>query len=68
MSDLELALVMESIGDAERFIIRANKAIILHERGVENGYIRCSCHYKAAMKRASMDLTRSLARLRRGRP
>ena len=68
MSELELALVMESIGDAERFIIRANKAIILHERGVENGYKRCPCHHKAAMKRASMDLTRSLARLRRGRP
>ena len=68
MSNLELALVKESIGDAERFIIRANEAIILHERGVENGYRRCPCHYKAAMKRASMDLTRSLARLRRGRP
>ena len=68
MSDLELALVKESIADAERFIARANKAIIIHERGVENGYRRCPCHYNAAMKRASMDLTRSLARLRRGRP
>lgn len=68
MSDLELALVKESIADAERFIARANKAIIIHERGVEYGYIKGPCHYKAAMKRASMDLTRSLAKLRRGRP
>ena len=68
MSDLELVLIKESIGDAERFIARANKAIIIHERSVEYGYIKGPCHYKAAMKRASMDLTRSLAQLRRGRP
>ena len=68
MSDLELALVKESIADAERFIARANKAIIIHERGVEYGYTKNPCHHKAAMKRASMDLTRSLAQLRRGRP
>lgn len=68
MSDLELALVKESIADAERFIARANKAIIIHERDVEGGYGICLRYYTSAMKRASMDLTRSLARLRRGRP
>ena len=68
MSDLELALIMESIGDAERFIIRANKAIIIHERDVEGGHGIYLRYYTSAMKRASMDLTRSLARLRRGRP
>lgn len=68
MSDLELALVKESIADAERFIARANNAIIIHERDMEGGYGRSLRYYTAAMKRASMDLTRSLAQLRRGRP
>jgi len=68
VSDLELALVKESIADAERFIARAKEVIIIHERDVNCIYGRSLRYYTASMKRASMDLTRSLAQLRRGRP
>jgi hypothetical protein len=30
-----------------------------------HGYVRCGTQYTAALKRASMDLTRALARLRK---
>lgn len=59
----KVAKLRESINEAERFIAAAKTAIadIEPERNYSSGYFITF----ATAKRASMDLTRSLARLRR---
>lgn len=52
----------EAMREARRFLIRAEQLEMLGHRG---GYYDQQVH-TAAVRRASMDLTRALAKLRRG--
>lgn len=52
----------EAVREARRFLIRAEE---LETRGHRGGYYDQQVH-TAAVRRASMDLTRALAKLRKG--
>ena len=57
----------DAIEEAERFIFKAKQAKKVIKAAVCEGETPWPCQYFAAAKRASMDLTRALARLRRAR-
>ena len=59
-SDTEAEAIIKSITEAEKFIIRANEQLRNLER---NKWY--SSKERAAMKRQSMELTRSLSELRK---
>ncbi len=57
--------IKEAIAEAECFLRRARAVIQLKEHGMPNHpYITTDGKTAAACKRASMDLTRSLAKMR----
>ncbi len=60
---MKISNVNEAITEAERFIRAARKAKIKYE--LEQWTYFEGCKESGAMKRASMDLTRSLSALRR---
>lgn len=61
-------MIHESIAEAQRFILRAKETLAAREAYKRSDWTAKPINKNAAMKRASMDLTRSLAQLRRGRP
>jgi hypothetical protein len=61
-------MIYESIADATRFIVRAEQTLAAREAYKLGDWTSKPINKNAAMKRASMDLTRSLAQLRKGRP
>ena len=61
-------MIRDSIADATKFIVRAEKALAARAAYKRSDWTAQPTNKNAAMKRASMDLTRSLAQLRRGRP
>ena len=61
-------MIYDSIADATKFIVRAEEALAARAAYKRSDWTAQPTNKNAAMKRASMDLTRSLARLRRGRP
>jgi hypothetical protein len=61
-------MIYESIAEAQRFILRAKETLAAREAYKLGDWTAKPINKNAAMKRASMDLTRSLAQLRRGRP
>lgn len=54
----------KSINEANRFLSKANAAIIAIDKMEKSGFGSASCKEVAAAKRASMDLTRSLVGVR----
>ena len=61
-------MIRDSIADATKFIVRAEEALAARAAYKRSDWTAKPINKNAAMKRASMDLTRSLAQLRRGRP
>lgn len=61
-------MVYDAIADAQRFILRAKETLAARDALKKGDWSAVPKVKNAAMKRASMDLTRSLAQLRRGRP
>jgi len=61
-------MIRDAIAEATRFILRAEETLDARETYKLGDWMAKPINKNAAMKRASMDLTRSLAQLRRGRP
>ena len=61
-------MIYDAIAEADRFIEKAQDVILAREAYKNGDWTAKPINKNAAMKRASMDLTRSLAQLRRGRP
>ena len=61
-------MIYDAIAEAQRFILRAKETLAASDAFKKGDWNAAPKIKNAAMKRASMDLTRSLAQLRRGRP
>lgn len=73
---MNIATIREAIAEAERFMFKAEAALqrqrVAQERfrkaypsSIHQGEVWDTCPENAACKRASMDLTRALAKLRK---
>jgi hypothetical protein len=65
MSDKKIGLYEDAIFEAQRFIKKARLAVKEIKR--DEYAAMCGCKETGAAKRSSMDLTRSLSELRKGK-
>ncbi len=64
---MKRSTLLRSIVEAKRYIVLAETAIKTNKQAENEEYLWWSSKENAAAKRASMDLTRTLADLRQGR-